>query len=88
MLKSIKGKNNKGLYELRIKFTSDIVRIFYFMYHNNRYVLLYGFIKKSMKTPETEIARARRYMEDYINRRNKRMSRVGISFDSLKRLIC
>lgn len=54
--------------ELRIKFASDIARIFYFTYHNNKYVLLHGFIKKSIKPPKTEIDRARKYMEDYKRR--------------------
>ena len=67
-VKPLKGKENKGLYELRIKFASDIVRVFYFTYYNNKYVLLHGFIKKSMKTPENEIERARKYMEDYMRR--------------------
>lgn len=69
-VKPIKGKNNKGLYELRIKFSSDIARIFYFTYYNNKFVLLYGFIKKTMKTPEKEIDKARKYMEDYKRRTN------------------
>lgn len=67
-VKAIKGKENKGLYELRIKFSNDIARIFYFTYFNNRYVLLHGFIKKTMKTPEKEIEQARKYMEDYKRR--------------------
>ncbi len=67
-VKPVKGKKNKGLYELRIKFSSDIARIFYFTYCNNKYVLLHGFIKKTMKTPENEINRARKYMEDYKRR--------------------
>lgn len=67
-VKPIKGDKNKGLYELRIKFSSDIARIFYFTYHNNKYILLHGFIKKSMKTPPLEIEKARKYMEDYIRR--------------------
>lgn len=67
-VKPIKGKNNKGLYELRIKFSSDIARVFYFTYYNNKFVLLHGFIKKNMKTPEKEINKARRYMEDYKRR--------------------
>lgn len=67
-VKPIKGKDNKGLYELRIKFSSDIARIFYFTYHNNKFVLLHGFIKKTIKTPETEIKRAKKYMEDYKRR--------------------
>ena len=68
-VKPIKGENNKGLYELRIKFSNDIARIFYFTYCDNKYILLHGFIKKSMKTPPKEIERARKYMEDY-KRRN------------------
>lgn len=67
-VKPIKGKENKGLYELRVKFASDIVRIFYYTYYNNKYILLHGFIKKSMKTPKSEIERARKYMEDYKRR--------------------
>lgn len=67
-VKPIKGENNKGLYELRIKFSSDIARIFYFTYYNNKFILLHGFIKKSMKTPQKEIDKARKYMKDYIRR--------------------
>ena len=67
-VKPIKGKQNKGLYELRIKFSGDIARIFYFTYYNGRYILLHGFIKKSIKTPQMEIDRARMYMEDYKRR--------------------
>lgn len=67
-VKPIKGENNKGLYELRIKFSNDIARIFYFTYYKNKYILLHGFIKKSMKTPSREIEKARKYMEDYTRR--------------------
>lgn len=67
-VKAIKGKENKGLYELRIKFSSDIARIFYFTYCNNKYVLLHGFLKKTVKTPPQELERARKYMEDYKRR--------------------
>lgn len=67
-VKPLKGKNNKGLYELRIKFASDIARIFYFTYCDNKFILLHGFIKKTMKTPESELERARKYMEDYKRR--------------------
>lgn len=67
-VKPIKGKENKGLFELRIKFSNDIARIFYFTYYNNKFVLLHGFIKKTVKTPENEIKKARKYMEDYKRR--------------------
>lgn len=36
--------------------------------YNNKFVLLHGFIKKTMKTPEREIDKARKYMEDYKRR--------------------
>lgn len=67
-VKPMKGKENKELYELRIKFSNDIVRIFYFTYYNGKYVLLHGFLKKTMQTPRSELERARKYMEDYKRR--------------------
>ena len=67
-VKPIKGKYGKDLYELRIKFAGDIARIFYFTFHNNKFVLLHGFIKKTMKTPSGEIQKAHLYMEDYKRR--------------------
>jgi len=45
-VKSIKGTQYKGLFELRIKFASDISRIFYFTYRRKTFVLLHGFTKK------------------------------------------
>lgn len=67
-VKSLKGKENKGLYELRVKFSNDNARIFYFTVKNQKYILLHGFIKKSMKTPKRELERARNYMQDYVRR--------------------
>ena len=67
-VKALKGKNKRDLYELRIKFSNDIARIFYFTYFNDKYVLLHGFIKKTMKTPAKEIEKAKNYMEDYKRR--------------------
>lgn len=58
-----------GLFELRIKFASDITRIFYFFCVGNRIVLTNGFIKKSQKTPKKEIELARKYKVDYERRR-------------------
>lgn len=57
-----------GLFELRIKFASDITRIFYFFVVNNRIILTNGFIKKTMKTPKTELALAKKYKADYERR--------------------
>ncbi len=67
-VKPIKGEKYKGLFELRIKFSSDISRIFYFTFQNNTFVLLHGFTKKTDKTPANELDRAIRYKEDYERR--------------------
>lgn len=57
-----------GLFELRIKFASDISRIFYFFVVNNKIILTNGFVKKTMKTPRRELDRARTYKADYERR--------------------
>ena len=59
-----------GVFELRIKYASDISRIFYFFYVGNKIILTNGFIKKTQKTPIKEIEKALSYKKDY-QRRNK-----------------
>ncbi len=66
--KPIKGENYKNLFELRVKFSSNISRIFYFTFRNNTFVLLNGFTKKSDETPKRELDKAKRYMKDYESR--------------------
>ena len=67
-VKPIKGAQYKGIFELRVKFASDISRIFYFAYHEKTFVLLHGFTKKTEKTPQKELERVLRYKEDYERR--------------------
>ena len=67
-VKPIVGNKYKGLFELRVKFSSDISRIFYFTFKNNTFVLLHGFNKKTDKTPTSELDRAMKYKEDYERR--------------------
>ena len=69
-VKPITGKKNKGLYELRVKFASDISRIFYFIFESDTFVLLHGFSKKTDKTPTRELDTAIRYKRDYERRCN------------------
>jgi len=70
--KKVQGDQYKGLWELRVKFASDISRIFYFLYMQDTFVLLHGFTKKSDDTPLSELDRAKNYMIDYIQRRDDR----------------
>lgn len=67
-VKSIKGDQYKGLFELRIKLGSDASRIFYFTYHKDTFVLLNGFLKKTNKTPKMELEKANKYRADYEKR--------------------
>ena len=57
-----------GLFELRIKFASDITRIFYFFIVGNKIILTNGFVKKTAKTPPGKITRAKDYKDDYERR--------------------
>ena len=54
-----------GLFELRIKFASDISRLFYFFVVNHTIVITNGFVKKTTKTPKSELILARKYKADY-----------------------
>lgn len=60
----VTGARYQGLWELRIKFASDISRIFYFIPEGKVFILLHGFVKKSKKTPEKELETALRYMKE------------------------
>jgi len=60
-----------GLFELRIKFASDITRIFYFFVMDNKIILTNGFVKKTQRTPPGEIALAIKYKADYEGRNKK-----------------
>jgi phage-related protein len=61
-----------GLFELRIKYASDITRIFYFFVVDNKIILTNGFVKKTQKTPPSEIALAKKYKADYEGRITKK----------------
>lgn len=53
---------DENLYELR----PGNKRIIYFFYNENGcYVLLHGFIKKTQKTPDEEIEKAKKEMKEY-----------------------
>jgi len=43
-------------------------RIFFFYWKNNKFILLHHFVKKTRKTPPSEIEKARSKMKDFIER--------------------
>lgn len=57
----------KGLYEIRVEYESNIYRIFCCFDKGNLVVLFNGFQKKTQKTPNKEIYKAEKIMEEYFN---------------------
>jgi len=63
-------ENVKGLFEIRIEIGSNIFRIFCCFDKGNLVVLFNGFQKKTQKTPQNEIVKAERLMNEYFKEKN------------------
>lgn len=59
-----------GIFELRSKQGSNIVRCFYFFVIGSIVVVTHGCLKKTQKTPKGEIEKAKKYRQDYLLRHN------------------
>ena len=59
-------KVSDGIFELRARVGTDTSRILYFFYFDNKAILTNGFIKKTQKTPLSEIALAKKYRDSYL----------------------
>lgn len=57
-----------GIFEVRGKVGNDISRVLYFFYYSGKIILTNGFIKKTQKTPRSEITKAKEYRADYLER--------------------
>ena len=55
-----------GIFELRAKTGTNITRVLYFFYIGRKIILTNGFIKKTQKTPISEIRIAKAYRSDYL----------------------
>ena len=58
-------ENVSGLYEIRITLSGNIYRIFCCFDEGNLVVLFNAFQKKTQKTPDSEIAKAKTIMDTY-----------------------
>lgn len=62
-----KIQGDKDLWELRIKHSSNIFRVFYFCFTGGKFVLLHAIKKTTEKTPKNDLhialARKARYLE-------------------------
>ena len=60
-----------GIFQLRASQGNDIARALFFFFAGGRIVITNGFIKKTPKTPRSEIDLAKARREDYYSRRGK-----------------
>jgi phage-related protein len=56
------------LFEVRAQVNRKAIRVICFLYTGRRFVLLHGFQKKTQKTPEKELSKARKCFEDFLER--------------------
>lgn len=69
--KTYLDKVEDKLYEIRIKQSSNIFRIFCFFDKQKLVITINGFQKKTRKTPKKEIKKARLIMEDYFANKSR-----------------
>ena len=60
-----------GIFQIRASYGSDISRVLYFFVVGKRIVLTNGFVKKTQKTPYSEIAKAKRFRDEFLSRANQ-----------------
>lgn len=68
-----KPTGTEDIWECRVRYGSNIYRVFCFFDSHAVVVLTHGFEKKSMKTPRQEIERAETYRRDYLKRKGERV---------------
>lgn len=68
ILKSI--ETVAGLYEIRVEYGSNIYRIFCCFDEGALVILFNGFQKKTQKTPQKEIEKAKKIMAEYFKEKN------------------
>ena len=60
-----------GIFEVRAIQGTNITRILYFFVIGRKIILTHGFVKKTQKTPPSEIDMAKKYRNEYINRKEQ-----------------
>ena len=61
---------SSGLFEIRVEVGSNIYRVFSFFDEGSLVVLINGFIKKTQKTPKSEIELAERIKKQYFDEKD------------------
>ena len=63
-------ENANGLFEVRIEYGSNIYRVFCCFDTGRLLVLFNGFQKKSQRTPNNELEKAKQILDEYFNEKN------------------
>ena len=66
-----------GIFEIRAQVGSDISRVLYFFIVGKKIILTHGFVKKTPKTPPSEIDRAKKYRAEYLSRKEHNNESMG-----------
>ncbi len=61
-----------GIFELRTKLATDIVRTLYFFQIDKKIIITNGFKKKTQKTPKAQIEIAKEYRKDYFRQEKEK----------------
>ena len=64
-----KLKNTNDIWEIRVLFSGDIFRMLGFFESSGNFILTNGFVKKSQKTPQSEIKTAEDRKRNYCERK-------------------
>lgn len=67
---NLSKKLDDGIFEIRVSLPNKIVRNLYYYLRGQKIIITHGFVKKSQKTPSSEIAKAKELRSQY----NERMS--------------
>jgi len=67
---NLSKKLDDGIFEIRVSLPNKIVRNLYYYVSGQKIIITHGFVKKSQKTPRSEIAKANDLRKKY----NERMS--------------
>ena len=59
---------DNGIFEIRGKVGTNITRVLYFFYYDNKIILTNGFVKKTNKTPVNEKKLAKMRRKVYLDR--------------------
>ena len=65
-------ENSTGLYEIRVEVGSNIFRVFSFFDEGQLVILINGFQKKSQKTPNKEIEKAKKLKKQYFDEKDRK----------------